>query len=290
MGSFSTDINKGHEKWDSKFFRLLNSTLAFCIAYMIVSYSCFLCMGLAAKIFNYQSDIFYHSIKFFLHQKEWRRLSVLLIFSAPVVVMVFMGLLAMFLNYKLRKLPLNFNLIFIWIFVIGISMASSQGFIANMGLGEYDSPFYQNLAIVFSWLYVPEAAAYAFTFLTLLFFLFFVTRFVKPFLALAYSYSKVNKAARRRKYFFETAVAPYIIGAFITTYVTFPANMYMHIIYLVTIGIALFLGWAALLYIDIEQDFVYKYKKLQKIDYFIIALFGALLALVFTVGFKGFIM
>jgi hypothetical protein len=290
MKAFSGDINKGREKWDSKLFRLINSTLCFCIAYMIITYSCFFISGLAAKIFNYQTDVFYHSIKFFLHQKEWKKLSVTVIFSTPLIVMVVFGLLAMYLNYKVRKLAFNFNLVLIWVFVIGTTMACMQGLIANLGLGEYNSPFYQNLAIVFSWFYIPEIAGYIFTALTLLVFLFFITRYLRPFLALSYSYSKVNKLSRRRKYFFETAIAPYIIGALITSYITFPMNMYVHIIYIGAIGIALFVGWAALFYVDIEQDFVYKYKNLQKIDYFLLFFFVALVSFVSTVGFKGLLM
>ncbi len=290
MSSFSGDINKGRETWDSKLFRLVNSTLCFCIAYMIITYSCFFFSGMVAKLFNYQTDVFYHSIKFFLHQKEWKKLSVTIIFSTPVVVMFLFGMLALYLNFKVRKLTNNFNLILIWMFVIGTTMACMQGFIANLGLGEYNSPFYQNLAIVFSWFFIPEALAYLFTIVSVFVFLFFVTRFIRPFLALSYSYSKVNKLSRRRKYFFETAVAPYIIGALITSYVTFPMNMYVHVIYIVAIGLALFLAWLALFYIDIEQDFVYKYKRLQKIDYFLIAFFVCIVMFIYTVGFKGIIM
>jgi hypothetical protein len=290
LRSFGGDINKGRETWNSKLLRLLNSTMCFCIAYMIITYACFFVSGLAAKIFNYQTDVFYHSIKFFLHQKEWKKLSVTVIFSTPVIVMAVLGLLAMYLNLKLRKRTFNFNLILVWMFVVGTTMACMQGLIANLGLGEYNSYFYQNLAIVFSWFFIPEVLGYVFTAISFLVFLFFTTRYIRPFLALAYSYSKVNKLSRRRKYFFETVLAPYILGAFITSYITFPMNMYVHLIYIAAIGVALFLSWVALSYVDIEQDFVYKYKGLQSVDYFLLLFFFSTVVFVYTIGFKGIIL
>ena len=109
--------------------------------------------------------------------------------------------------------------------------------------------------------------------------LYFSINYPKLFLRFSYSFSKVNKSSRRRVYFIETAIVPFVLGAIATTAITFPMNIFVHAVYLMAIGVSLMLSWIALFYLEVQQDEVLKYKVLQKFG------FVMLFALALFVGF-----
>lgn len=271
---------KGREQWHSKLFRILNSAVCFSLAYIIITWLGYWAMGAMGKVFKFDANIYYYGIRFLLNNQKWTKLSVTFIYlTYPLFALVF-GLLMLYIFDKGRKLRATMNVFFVWCFIIGTSMFSAQAFIASLGANEFNSPFYQNLAVVFAWWFIPPPVIYAFNLPFAALLIYFSINYPRHFMSFAYSYAKVNKMERRRKYFFETAIVPFIIGSVITTAVTFNMNLFIHAIYLLTIGVSLVISWVALFYIEILKDDVLHYKGLQKFGFLFVV---ALIFLVFFV-------
>jgi len=270
---------KAKEKWDSKLFRIVNSTACFSLAYILITWGGYFAMATMAKIFKFDSNVYYYGIRFLLNGHKWDRMKVSFIFSTFPVFALIVGLLMLYIYVKGRNLKSNVNVFLLWGFVIGTSMFTSQAFLASMGANEFNSPFYQHLGVVFAWWFLPVALVYAFNLPFTILFLYFAINSPRHFIRFAYSYAKVNKMERRRKYFVEVAIVPFILGAVITTMVTFPMNMFVHFVYLFSIGLSLVIGWVALFYIEVMKDDVLAYKSLQKFGFIF------LIALVFLIFF-----
>jgi hypothetical protein len=78
----------------------------------------------------------------------------------------------------------------------------------------------------------------------------------------------VNSLSRRRKFFFEIALVPFALGALITSFLTYPMNMTIHIVYLTTTGIGLLIAWYLLSYVQVMKYELVRYKSLQKMNVF----------------------
>lgn len=258
-------LNKG-EKWKSKFQRIANSVTAFCAAYMICMFGYYLATALMGKIFGFDAWVYYYGVKFIQGKNPWGRLNILFTYGAGSFFLVLFGGLCMFAFYRLKERMLVVNLIWLWGFVISTSMFCSQFIMAALSGQEYNSPFYQNLAVVFAWLYFPMPVIYFFSIPAMALLVFFSIYSSKPFLSLSYSFSKVNKAKRKRKYFFETAFVPYIFGAGIMLSFTFPLNMYVNLLYVAMIGLSLVLAFFIINIQDMKVDEVLRYKTLQQIN------------------------
>lgn len=267
------------EKWYSKLFRILNSSICFSLAYTLITYGGYFAMGIVGKVFEFDANIYYYGVRFILNNQKWTKFKITFIFTTyPLFALIF-GLLMLYIFNKGREVKTVLNLFFVWCFVIGASIFTCQGLVASMGANEFNSPFYQHFAVVFAWWFLPQPFVYMLNLPFIALFLYFTIHYPKMFLRFSYSYSKVNKVSRRRKYFIEIAVVPFIIGAVATTILTFPMNIFMHFIYLMFMALSLILGWVALHYLEVMRDDVLRYKSLQQFNYFL------LVAIVLVMGY-----
>lgn len=258
------------EKWYSKLFRILNSSICFSLAYTLITYGGYFAMGMVGKVFKFDANIYYYGVRFLLNNHKWTKLKITFIYTTyPLFALIF-GLLMLYIFNKGREVKTVLNLFFVWCFVIGTSVFVSQGLVASLGANEFNSPFYQHFAVVFAWWFLPQPFVYMLNLPFIALFLYFTIHFPKMFLRFSYSYSKVNKVSRRRKYFIEIAVVPFIIGAVATTILTFPMNIFMHFIYLMFMALSLIIGWVALHYLEVMRDDVLRYKSLQQFSFFLL--------------------
>ncbi|MFN8309934.1 MAG: hypothetical protein U0T73_08220 [Chitinophagales bacterium] len=258
-------LQKG-EKWKSKIQRIINSTAAFCIAYLICVFGYYLSTALMGKFLGFDAWVYYYGVKFIAGKATWGRLTIFFTYGTGSMFLLLFSGLCIYLFYKLKERLLVINLIWLWGFVIGSSMFCTQFIMPALSAQEYNSPFYQNLAVVFAWLYLPVALVYFLAFPALALLVFFSVYSSKPFLSLSYSFSKVNKAKRKRKYFLETVFLPFIIGASAMLAFTFPLNMYVNLLYVAVIGLSLILSFFIINIQDMKVDEVLRYKTLQTIN------------------------
>ncbi len=269
---------KGKEQWYDKLVRIVNSTICFTLAYSLITFGGFFSMALVGKFFKFDANIYYFGIRFLLNGNRWSKFKVTTIYSTYPLFALLFGLAMLYFYDKIKRKPSLVNVFFVWCFVIGTSIFAAQGLLASLGANEFNSPFYQNFAVVYAWWFLPAPFVYAMNILFIAFLLYFSINYPKLFLSFSYSFSKVNKSSRRRRYFLETAVLPFILGGIATTVLTFPMNIFVHAIYLLIIGVSLLISWIALFYLEILKDDVLKYKVLQQFGFvmlFALALFVA---------------
>ncbi|MFN8287420.1 MAG: hypothetical protein U0V74_11725 [Chitinophagales bacterium] len=285
-----SERRKGHETWTSKLFRIVNSTVCFALAYVVITYLSWLAMALVGKFFKCDAIVYFYGIKFITPvapELFWNKLRVILIYSSGPVFALLFGLLCMYVYDKTKHLKTVLNLFLVWGFVVGSAIFVSQGVIAALGHNEYNSPYYVNLAVVFAWLRIPVFFVYVFNLPFLILFLFLGTNAVRPFLKFAYSYTKINKMSRRRRYYIETAVVPFILGAmgiiFMKYYIDIVHDMFVQLVYFLAIFFMMVLGIYSLQHAEVLKDDVLKYKVLQQINVvFPLLLIGALAIIYIT--------
>ena len=274
------------EKWHSRLSRVINSTICFSLAYIVITYLFWITMGMMGKVFRFDSFVYYYGIKYILNDRDWTKLSITFLYSSGPFFCLTFGLLCFFTFHKLKGIKVLFNVFLLWGFIIGTSIFTAQSLIASLGAGDYLSPFYQNFSVVYSWWHIPVPVVYMFNIPFLFLFALFAVNYAKPFQLLAFSYLKVNTESRRKRYYLETVMAPFILGAGITTAITFPMNIFVHAIYIMTIAAGLLIGWISLSYIETPRESILKYPTLQSINPFFLFLLLVLIFFVYT-GWKG---
>jgi hypothetical protein len=280
------------EKTGKKVVRALNSAMSFIIAYMLIMFFYYFVTALMGKIFGFGAQVYYYGIKFELGSLKWNRLNVFFIFGFGTLFLLIMGGLLSFLFTRLKEQQYVTNLILLWGAQIAFSFVAAQGIMPVLQSGEYNSPFYQNLSVVFAWLFIPLPVLWILGFIFAGFLVFISIYISKPFLSMAYSFSKVNKPSRRRKYFMETVFVPYLIAAvtiMIFTYNTFQLMnfIYLNVIYLLCIGISLAVSFFVININDMKVDEVLRYKTLQKLNPVVVGLF-IFTMLFFAITYRGF--
>jgi hypothetical protein len=279
-------IQRAREKGHERFARIVNSTACFSLAYILITYLFWFVMGVAGLVLKFDSFVYYFGIKYLTNDRDWTKLKATFIFSSGPFFCLFLGLLCLFLFQRLKDFKTVFNVFLIWIFVIGTTLFTSQGIIAILGANKYLSPYYQNFAIVFSWWHLPAMVVYILALPLLILFAFFSVNYARPFLITAYSYNKVNTERVRKIYFLEMAVLPFILGAIITSAVTFPMNIQVHGVYMMMLGVAMVIAWFSLVYIKVSKHDMVRYTNLQSLNP--LFLFLLLFACVFVfIGWKG---
>ena len=287
---------KHSEQWQSRVSRTVNSAACFSLAYVILTYLMWFVTGLAGRFYKFDSFIYYYGIKFILNSHAWSPARVATVYSAGPVTILLLALLALFLYSKMKKVKSMLNGFLLWIFVVGISIFVSQFVIAAFGIYHFDSLYYQNLAVCFTWLRISPVWVYLLNVLVLGLTLYIGVNCARLFLTFSFSFSKVNNLARRRKYFFETALVPYILGVLLTIVAVFPKewsakNVLLllagtHIIYIAVIGLILNVGWLSLAYIEISKQELVRYKSFQMPNIFLLILMVISWALIY-VTFRG---
>lgn len=259
------EITKGQEMWHSKVFRFTNSTVCFVLAFSILTYSQWFVMAFVGMLYKFDALIYYYGIRFIYH--EWNKKTVTLIYGSAIFYPLLFGLFCLYIYDKLKDKKVVLNLFFLWGFVCGTSVFCAQAVSGALGAGEYNSPFYSNIAVLFAWWHFPHFANYVLTLPFLALLGYFAVNYARPFIMFSYSYSKVNKVDRRRSYFFETAMLPFFPGAILCMYISFPWNVWIQGLQLATVFAGLCVAWYALFYIEVMKDDVLRYKSLQKPAY-----------------------
>ena len=258
-------LQKG-EKTASKIQRMVNSLAAFCAAYMACMFGYYLVTAAMGKVFGFDAWVYYYGVKFLMGKHKWGKFNIFFTYGAGSFFLLLMTGLCAYIFFRVKDRILVLNLVWLWGFVIAGSMFCSQAVIACLGAEEYNSPFYQNLTVVYAWLYMPNAVVYAMAIPFMAMLVFFSVYSSKPFLSLSYSFSKVNKPKRKRKYFVETVVIPFVAGAVLMMAFAFPLNIYLNFVYLVMIAISLAISFFVINIQDMKVDEVLRYKNLQKVN------------------------
>lgn len=287
MSSYS-DLKRGGETLNSKLFRILNSAVCFILSFISVNYLSWFVSAVACKIFKCDVIVYFTGLKIITPVDAdlfWNRLRVILIYGTPAVFPLLFGLFSLYIYDKTRQIKTLFNVYLLWNFFVGTMMFAAQGAIASLGVSEANSEFYRNLAVVYSWFYIPAPLAYILNVPFAILFLYFGKHAVRLFLLFAYSFVKVNKLSRRRKYFIETMVVPFVIGCIAIIALKFYSNliydMFMVLLYFITFGIGMLYGLYTLTETEIMKDEVLKYKSFQEASYLLPVLLIAVCAFVY---------
>lgn len=289
----SSTSNNKKEKSESKFARIANSAMAFVIAYMLILFLFNIVTALMGKIFGFDSNISYAGVKFDIGRHKWDTVNVSLVWSIGTLFTGFLGGFFFYL-YSQFKASVNLaNLILLWGSVIAFSIVAAQGILPCVEPGKRLAT-YTNLTVVFAWLAIPHWLLFFIAFIFILFLAFCSIYTSKPFLALSYTFSKVNKTNRKRKYFLETAVLPYLLASFIILVYhqfSYPAiNFYvLNTLYLQCVGLSIAISFLLINISDIKTEEVLRYKTLQTISPALF-IFFILLLIFFTATNKGFYM
>jgi hypothetical protein len=266
----------GREQWDSKLFRVVNSAICSALAYLSVLFTCGATKSFTESLFQIKSNLmFYESFPVANEPDVWYLKNILIIFSSGILASVILGLLGLFLFHRLKEFNIPIVMYFLWLYVWAIAMFCAQGLLALLGLEEYYSPYFNNFVVALAWLRFPKILAYVLVPLSLAaltFLCFFSTR---PFISVSYSYGKVNKLQKRRKFFFETAMVPFAISAMFVTALIFPEPFtYTNLIYVGYAALAMIISWYLLFYVDVDREGIFRNEALQKFNLFIVIMFA----------------
>ena len=288
MGSTST--NK-REKLSSKLARVLNSAISFVIAYMIIIFLFSIVTAFVGKLFGFDANISYAGLKFELGRHKWNAFNITVIWSFGTIFTALLGGFFFYVFSEFKSRTHLANLVFLWAAVIAISIVAAQGILPCMEPGERLA-CYTNLTVVYNWLSIPLPVAYILAAVFVTFLVFFSIYTSKAFLAFSYTFSKVNKAARKRKYFFETVLLPYLLGGWVIlafNHYTYPSvNFFViNVIYLATIGVSLAISFLVTNINDVKSEEVMRYKTLQTVSSTLFMIFVMLL-IFFTTANRGF--
>jgi hypothetical protein len=273
--------SKKSEKLVSKLGRIVNSTFAFCIMYIALVGFYYFLTALMGKVFGFEATAYYYGVKFHKIYNQWTRLNVTFIYGVGTLFLFIAGIVSTYVFYKYKEKQFPFLIMFPWGTVIAGSMFAAQGLIVVLGEGQYSSSFYQNLTVVFAWLQVPTVFTYIL--ITPFFILGFLFTFFygKPFVTLAYSYSKVIDVNRKSKFFFETVLIPYVLGSAICLIFTFPLNVWINLVYIGYIGVSVLFSFYIIRFQSVKQDEVLHYKTLQTVSIVLIVIFLILMLIGF---------
>ncbi len=244
------------------------------------------------KIFGFDSNISYAGVKFDIGRHKWDRGNIFVIWSIGTFFTAFVGGLFFYLFSQFKARINLANLVFLWGSVIAFSIVAAQGVLPCIEPGERLA-CYINLTVVFAWLSMPTWVLYFLSFFFIAFLVFFSIYTSKPFLAFSYTFSKVNKTDRKRKYYFETVIVPFVLASVVIlgyTRLTYPqaVNFYiLNVIYLLCIGFSLGISFLVININDMKSEEVLRYKNLQTVSPILFIMF-ILLLIFFTTTNKGF--
>ena len=287
---------KGHlnksEKTESKLSRILNSTFSFVIAYLFVNFGYNFFTAISCRAFGMNARMYFYGVHIHTLGQTWSTKRILFVYSAGFMFCFFLGIISIYLYNKFRKKSLVINLLFLWLAVISISTVIAQSIIGCLGISDYTSPFYQNLAVVYAWLRVPIFLSYVFLVPFVLLLLLLAKIMAREFISFTYSFSKISKRKKRQSYFLSVALLPAIIGSLgvlgiIALYYEMFNYLYITIVNLGVIVFAAILSMVFLLKTEISPDDLVRYKNLQSIS---LPLFLMLLFFLtfYILGINGF--
>jgi len=265
--------------------------MAFIIAYLTVMFLFSVVTGLIGKVFGFDSNISISGVKFDLGSHKWEPMSVFVVYSFGTFFTAGLGLFFYYVFSQFKSKINLANLVMLWGSVIAISIVAAQGLLPCLEPDEQKA-CYTNLTVVFAWFSFPLFALYILCFLFFVILVFFSIYTSKPFLSFSYSFSKVSKIDRKRKYYFETVIIPYVISCILIQqfmHYTYPNENFriLNLIYMVCIGISLSISFVVININDMRSEEVLRYKNLQTVSPVLFILF-ILMLIFFTTTNKGF--
>ena len=289
----SENVSNKKEKLSSKIGRIVNSMMAFMIAYLGIMFFLYLSTALMGKLFGFDAQIYYYGVKFQLGKHKWTNFNVFWIWSFGTLFTFFLGIAFSFLfRYFKDRLVLG-NLVSLWGMVIAFSIAAAQTVLPCLG-GYEGSAYYTNLSIVSNYLSLPVPVLYIICIVALVILAFFSTNTSKSFLSFSYSFSKVNKRDRKRKYYLETVFVPYMLAsvlllAFFNENYRYTNFIHQNVVYLGVTGFSLLVSFLVINISDMRSDDVLRYKNLQQVSAGLFVILMMLLVFL-AVTWQGFYM
>lgn len=134
--------------------------------------------------------------------------------------------------------------------------------------------------VVLAWLRLPDFLVYLLSVPAVILLVYFFVNACRPFLLLAFSFTKVNKHSRKQRFFIEVLAVPFIIGALVTTLITYPQNLFMHTVQLGVIFTGIVIAFFAIKLIDVQKVEVLRYKTLQKFNPYLLVSLAFLIAFI----------
>lgn len=263
--------------------RIVNSTMAFCISFVLITYIGFWAMALTARIFGINSTVYYYGIKFILNDVDWTRLNIMLIFFSPVFFQTLWGLISLYLFYQTEKRHSIINLVFLWSYKLGIVLGLSHFVSALLGFNEYDSPFYHTLAVVFAWLRIPKTLVIGGLIAAVVLMTYLSITTVRPFLRMSFSFTKVNQNSRKRRFYVELVCIPAIIGSLACIYYTFPYNFYMTVLNTILLLFILSVNLYVLNFTSITIEEIHRFHFIQKTNLPLFLVMSVLLTVIYFI-------
>lgn len=289
----SGNLSNKREKAASKIARILNSTMAFMIAYLGIMFFFYLSTAMMGKLFGFDAQVYYYGVKFQLGRHKWTPANAFWIWSFGTIVTGLLGVVCSYLYYYFKEKVSLGNLVTLWGAVIAYSIAAAQGVLPILASGDDDrSPFYTNLSIAFNFLGLSMPVLYIICIFFMILLVFVSTNVSKSFLSFSYSFSKVNKRDRRRKYYMETVLVPFVLAGlllllfFRQTY-QYTNFVMQNMVYLAVVAFSLIISLFVINISDMKSDDVLRYKSLQQISaaFFVILI---MIMVFLAVTFQGF--
>ncbi|MBS1592845.1 MAG: hypothetical protein JST90_00870 [Bacteroidetes bacterium] len=266
----SEAANKG-EKNSSKVGRALNSGMAFIIAYLTVIVLFYLFTAVVGRMFGFDPQLYVYGIRFIVGRHRWSTGNAIVIWSSGTLFLLLLGRICMALYRTFSERLILFNLVALWASIIAYALAAAQTLFPILADYDETSHFYTNLAIAFNFAGVPVWALYVICLVSLVWLATGVSQIARLFLAFSYSFSKVNRRSRRRKYFVETALLPFVIGSTIILFFFHQTYQFdnfdlQNLVYTGVILLVLLLALLLAGMTEIGQDDVMRYKNLQQLN------------------------
>lgn len=206
--------------------RVFHSVVIYCLAYIFVNYINQYVSGFAASFFNFEPKVLYYGVYDLpISPNLWTKWSVLFVFATGPIVALLVGLIAYRINEVLREYNTTLKVFALWVAVHGMSLFGSYCITSSFGTDDYQLPFYYGFAVVATWLHIDKVLMVPVTLMGILLLILFGLIVIVAFLSLAYSRKVAINYRGRRRFIFEVAVLPWLIGSVLCILFSLPPNM-----------------------------------------------------------------
>jgi len=194
---------------------IINSTVIFILAYVIVYLGYWLTEMLMASFYGLDSTLFYYDLEFNNYSPLWTRFNILVITGVPPFLSLGTGLLLLRVIFKSKRFKSIQKLFILWWALHSISHffgAFASGIVTAEGFGY-----------VANWLYMNTAFKFMFSIIAL-FLLGLVGYYSKRhFLETSNSQSRITRT-NETSFIFAQALVPWIIGTAVLLVLRIPEN------------------------------------------------------------------
>jgi hypothetical protein len=212
----------------AKVYRVVHSTLAFVITYILINYLMQYLGGIFAYLLGYEPDVRYFGIyNMPVSPTLWTKWGVLFIYGIAPFLTFFAGLGLYKLNAIIREENTIFKVYALWGGIHGMLLFVSFCITSAFGTDAYQLPFYFGIAVVTTWLHIDSVLVAPLALGGVIFLIVMGLNIVPTFLSLSFSRTLAINYRSRRQFFIEVAVIPWILGSIITMLLSMPPNLTM---------------------------------------------------------------